>query len=69
MKVFSLVLSVITSTITLFFLITDFPDISTFNGIIYFSLLIVLLLICITGIIVNFPIISRVHHKFRPGKY
>lgn len=69
MKIFSLVLSIITSTIALFFLITDFPDVSTFDGIIYFLMLVVLLLICITGIIVNFPLITRVHHKFRTGKY
>lgn len=55
MKVFSFISSVIAFGTTLFFLITDFPHLDTFNGIIYFSLMVILLLICVTGIVVNMP--------------
>ena len=57
MKLFSLIVSVVTFMVTLFFLFSDFPDTSTFNGIIYLGLMLILLLICITGIIINKPII------------
>lgn len=65
MKIFSLILSVVTAVAALSFLIADFPDMTTFSGIILFLLLVILMLICITGIVVNFPFITRVHHKFK----
>ncbi|KGO94826.1 hypothetical protein Q766_01545 [Flavobacterium subsaxonicum WB 4.1-42 = DSM 21790] len=65
MKFFSLILSVITFTTTLYFLISQFPDLETFDGFLYFVLLLLLMLICITGIIINRPVITRVHNKFK----
>lgn len=65
MRLFSLVVSIITLFSTAFFLIADFPDITTFNGVVYFSLMVILILICITGIIINLPIVNRIHNTFK----
>lgn len=65
MKILSLILSTVTFIATLCFLIFYFPDVSTFNGFIYFVMMLILLLICVTGIIINKPEINRVHNRFR----
>jgi len=65
MKVFSFILSVITFTITLFFLVTDFPKLTSVNGAIYVAIMFVLLMICIMGIILNWPLVRRIHNRFR----
>ncbi|WP_297332316.1 hypothetical protein [Flavobacterium sp.] len=65
MKNFNIILSAITFIAATVLLIADFPNLTTFNGIIFFSLIIVLLLICITGLIINLPSISfRRRNKF-----
>lgn len=58
MRTFSFICSIMAFTATLFYLVTDFPSLENLNGIIYLSMLAVLLLICITGIIINWPHIS-----------
>jgi len=65
MKLLSFILSVITFTITLFFLVSDFPNLASLNGIIYFAMMFILLMICIMGIILNWPLLRRIHNRFR----
>jgi hypothetical protein len=69
MKIFSFISSIIAFALTLFFLITDFPDINTFNGFLYFSLFLILMVICITGILYNRPVIQRIHRRFRVANH
>ena len=58
MKTFSFIASILAFAATLYFMVTDFPELTDLDGIIYFSLLAILLLICATGIIINWPHIS-----------
>ena len=53
MKLFSLVLSVIVFFVSLYFFIIKVPYIDSFNDIIYVSLLVTLMAICIVGVIIN----------------
>ncbi|MBE98989.1 MAG: hypothetical protein CMP77_03305 [Flavobacterium sp.] len=65
MKTFNIILSAFTLLATTILLIVDFPNLKTFNGIIYFSLLVVLLLVCVTGIIINTPRLTfKRRHRF-----
>ncbi|OYQ31884.1 hypothetical protein CHU92_15435 [Flavobacterium cyanobacteriorum] len=65
MKIFSFISSAIVFAITLYSLITDFPSLKYLNGVIYFMLLIILMLICITGLITNSPFIYRFKRRFK----
>jgi ABC-type transport system involved in multi-copper enzyme maturation permease subunit len=65
MRVFSFISSVIAFVITTFYLFVDFPDTGNLNGIIYFSLMIILLLICVMGIAFNISVISGLQRKFK----
>ncbi len=65
MRVFSLILSVTAFTITLYFLLAYFPDVTSVNGLIYLGIMLILLMVCITGIIINWPLLSRIHNRFR----
>ncbi|KOS05089.1 hypothetical protein AM493_02845 [Flavobacterium akiainvivens] len=65
MKTFSLILSLTAFSATLYFLVTDFPDVTTLNGLIYFGIMLILLMVCVTGIIINWPLLSRIHNRFR----
>lgn len=62
MRIFSLITSVIALLLSLYYMITDFPNLDSFEGLIYFCILFILILICITGIIINIPI-HKVHKK------
>ena len=53
MKLFSLLLSVIVFFISLYFFAIKIFDIDSLNDVIYISLLVVLMAICITGVIIN----------------
>jgi hypothetical protein len=55
MKVISFITSVTGFIATAIFLMLDFPVLDEFGGVIYFGLFIVLMLIFLTGIIVNRP--------------
>lgn len=59
MRVFNFIASVVAFIATLFYLILDFPNLDSFNGVIYFLLMIILLVICITGIIFNSPVFPK----------
>lgn len=53
MKLFSLVLSITVFFISLYFFIIKIPFIDSLNDIIYISLLVTLMAICILGVIIN----------------
>lgn len=59
MRIFNFIASVVAFVAALFYLILDFPNLDNFNGVIYFLLMIILLVICITGIIFNAPVIPK----------
>ncbi len=59
MKLFSLILSVLTFVVSLYFFILRIPYVDTFDEVIYVSLLIILMAICITGIIINWGLIKK----------
>jgi hypothetical protein len=59
MKLFSLVLSILTFAVSLYFFIMKIADVDTFDEIIYVSLLITLMAICITGIIINWSLVKK----------
>ena len=63
MRKFSLIMSLVAFVTTLFYLILDFPNLDNFGGIVYFLLMIVLLLICVTGIIINMPLLPGLKIK------
>lgn len=56
MKWFSFIASIATLFVCLIYGFFYLPDFSSFDGIIYFGLMIILVLICITGIIINMPL-------------
>lgn len=68
MRMFNFIISVFTFLVSLFYMIFYFPDFTTVNGIIYFMMLFILQLICITGVIINRPAFTKFHyHKKLKG--
>lgn len=69
MRVFNFIASIVAFLATLFYLILDFPNLDNFNGVIYLLLMIILLVICITGIIFNAPVfpkgIKKIKNSYR----
>jgi hypothetical protein len=65
MKVFSLILSVVVFVATGYFFITDFRATTELNYLIYMSLLVILMLICVVGVMINLPILIRERRKMR----
>jgi predicted membrane channel-forming protein YqfA (hemolysin III family) len=59
MKLFSLVLSVLTFFVSLYFFVLKIPEVNTFDEVIYITLLIILMAICITGVIINWGLIKK----------
>lgn len=57
MKILSLILSITVFFGAGFFLITDFQFSLEMNYLIYISLLVILMLICIIGILINYPLL------------
>jgi len=53
MKLFSLILSIVVFFISLYFFIISVSSVDTFDEVIYISLLGILMVICITGVIIN----------------
>jgi len=62
MKILSLILSIIVFFGAGFFLITDFQFSLEMNYLLYISLLVILMLICITGVLINYPLLM-LHRK------
>ncbi|NDI98781.1 hypothetical protein GWA97_06805 [Flavobacterium sp. LaA7.5] len=59
MKLFSLLLSISVFFVSLYFFLDEVSYIYTFNDVIYISLLVVLMIICITGIIINWDFFPK----------
>ncbi|PZR20063.1 MAG: hypothetical protein DI539_11955 [Flavobacterium psychrophilum] len=53
MKLFSLILSIIVFIISLYFFVLKIDDVYSLNDMIYVSLLVVLMAICVVGVIIN----------------
>jgi hypothetical protein len=62
MKIVSLILSIVVFFGAGYFLIIDFRPSLEMNFLIYISLLIILMLICIVGILINYPLLLQ-HRK------
>ena len=56
MKILSLILSTIVFFVSGYFLIADFRPSLEMNYLIYMSLLVILMLICIVGVLINYPL-------------
>ncbi|PZR12171.1 MAG: hypothetical protein DI539_20300 [Flavobacterium psychrophilum] len=67
MKMFSFIISVIAFLGLASYIIFDFPDFRDANSLIYISLLFILVLMSVTGILINMPVISRssAHRKMK----
>ena len=59
MKIVSLILSIVVFFGAGFFLITDFRPSMEMNFLIYMSLLVILMLICIVGVLINYPVLVQ----------
>ncbi len=69
MKTFSLIISLAVFMISGYFLIADFRITDEANHLIYMSLLLVLMLICVIGILINMPLILREKRRMRMFVY
>ncbi len=59
MKVFSFILSVVVFIASLYYFVLKIPYVDSLNDIIYVTLLVILMAICIIGIIVNWEIFNK----------
>ena len=59
MKIVSLILSIVVFFGAGFFLIADFRPSMEMNFLIYMSLLVILMLICIVGVLINYPVLVQ----------
>jgi len=62
MKIFGFITSVVVLLISLYDIITDFPNLDDFEGFVYFCIVFILILICITGMLINLPV-HKIHKK------
>ena len=65
MKVLSLTLSLFVFTASGYFFVTDFRPATEMNYVIYMSLLVILMLICIVGVMINLPMIIRERRRMK----
>lgn len=63
MKVLSLLLSLVVFTAAGYFFVIDFRQSTELNYLIYMSLLVILMLICVVGIMINLPLIIAHRRK------
>lgn len=63
MKLFSLILSIIVFIVSLYFFVLKIDNVDSANDIIYVSLLIVLMAICIVGVIINWEFFRQRRNK------
>ncbi len=59
MKIASLLLSIAVFFTAGYFLVTDFQVSTEMNYLIYMSLLVILMLICVIGVMINLPMILK----------
>ncbi|HLA56962.1 MAG TPA: hypothetical protein VK623_12730 [Flavobacterium sp.] len=65
MKALSLIVSSTVFMIAGYFFVTDFNLSGEMNHLIYMSLLVILMLICIVGMMINVPLIIRERRKMK----
>ena len=65
MKVISLTLSITVFFVSAYFFVTDFTLSAETNYMIYMALLVILMLICIVGVMINLPVILRERRKMK----
>ena len=65
MKIATLILSMVVFFGAGYFLITDFTPSLEMNNILFISLLVILMLICIVGILINYPYLVQQRRKVR----
>jgi membrane protein DedA with SNARE-associated domain len=65
MKTLSLIMSVVVFVASGYFFVTDFRESAELNYLIYMSLLVTLMLICIVGVMINLPMILRQRRKVK----
>ena len=59
MKIVSLILSIVVFFGAGYFLVVDFRPSMEMNFLIYMSLLVILMLICIVGVLINYPLLMQ----------
>lgn len=69
MKALSLIVSTVVFLISGYYFVTDFQLSGEMNHIIYMSLLLILMLICVVGILINVPLILRERRKMKALVY
>ena len=65
MKALSLIVSVAVFMVAGYYFVSDFSFSAESNHLIYMSLLLVLMLICVIGVLINMPIIHRERRKMK----
>jgi len=69
MKALALALSTISFLVSGYFLFTDVDLSAGINEVIYMSLLLILMLICIVGVLINVPLIVREKRRMKAMMY
>ena len=69
MKIFSLILSLIVFGVAGYFFVADFTPSTELNYLIYMSLLVILMLICVVGVMLNLPVILKQRRKVNAIMY
>lgn len=69
MKIVSLILSIVVFFGAGFFLIADFHVSTELNFLIYMSLLVILMLICVVGVLFNYPILLNYKKNIKTIMY
>lgn len=59
MKLFSLILSIVVFFVSLYFFVLKITNVDSLNDVIYVSLLVTLMAICIVGVIINWDFFRR----------
>ncbi|AWA29875.1 hypothetical protein HYN48_07180 [Flavobacterium magnum] len=58
-------MSVVVFAVSGYFFVTDFRETTELNYLIYMSLLVILMLICVVGVMINLPMILRQRRKVK----
>lgn len=69
MKILSLILSIIVFFGAGYFLITDFRPSTEMNFLLYISLLVILMLICVVGVLFNYPLLLQQRKNIKTIMY
>ena len=65
MKTLSLILSIAVFFTAGYFFVVDFTTSTEMNYLIYMALLVILMLICVVGVMINLPMILRERRKMK----